>query len=150
MAFYLIILLSVLSPSLSSINFEYIISIDNKQFNKNSISFATETEEIIDSFHYGKSGQVGFPVLTNLNSDLIFGDQFRPINLELETNNGEIGSDIVELLYIKKKSGSRKKLLQNYRLNVNISENVISSIDKRVNNKTYGNSKDKEYLFLLF
>ena len=83
MAFYLIILLSVLSPSLSSINFEYIISIDNKQFNKNSISFATETEEIIDSFHYGKSGQVGFPVLTNLNSDLIFGDQFRPINLEL-------------------------------------------------------------------
>ena len=146
MAFYLIILLSVLSPSLSSINFEYIISIDNKQFNKNSISFATETEEIIDSFHYGKSGQVGFPVLTNLNSDLIFGDQFRPINLELETNNGEIGSDIVELLYIKKKSGSRKKLLQNYRLNVNISENVISSIDKRVNNKTYGNSKDKEYI----
>ena len=77
---------------------------------------------------------------------MIFGDQFRPINLELETNNGEIGSDIVELLYIKKKSGSRKKLLQNYRLNVNISENVISSIDKRVNNKTYGNSKDKEYI----
>ena len=67
------------------------------------------------------------PEIININTDTISADQDHPIKLKLPYKTGDLGTDIMELLYIKK-SGilfSIKNYNVTYFLN---EENVIHSI----------------------
>ena len=91
--------------------------------------YAEISDELKDEIvvYETKIDRIGFPVIININTDTISADQDHSINLKLPYKSGDLGTDIMELLYVKKEGElfSIKNYNVTYFLN---EENVIHTI----------------------
>ena len=91
--------------------------------------YAEISDELKDEIvvYESKIDRIGFPVIININTDTISADQDHSINLKLPYKSGDLGTDIMELLYVKKEGElfSIKNYNVTYFLN---EENVIHTI----------------------
>ena len=80
-------------------------------------------------------GMLGKPIVAYLTTNIISADKGKPIRMDLPYENGDIGTDVMEILYISKKGRifSVKKYSMSYYLN---SAQIINSINVLNGNKT--------------
>ena len=104
-----------------------IFSLYTQTFDKGYTEISNELKDEIEILYETKSNQVGYPEIININTDTISADQDHSINLKLPYKSGDLGTDIMELLYIKKEGElfSIKNYNFTYFLN---EENVIHTI----------------------
>ena len=96
-------------------------------FDKGNITISSKLREKFESLSHLHEELIHSPEIININTDTISADQDHSINLKLPYKTGDLGTDIMELLYVKK-SGilfSIKNYNVTYFLN---EENVIHSI----------------------
>ena len=98
-----------------------------QSFDKGYITISSKLREKFEPLYHIHEELIHSPEIININTDTISADQDHPIKLKLPYKTGDLGTDIMELLYIKK-SGilfSIKNYNVTYFLN---EENVIHSI----------------------
>ena len=103
------------------------ISMYIQYFDKGNITISSKLREKFESLSHLREELIHTPEIININTDTISADQDHSINLKLPYKTGDLGTDIMELLYVKK-SGilfSIKNYNVTYFLN---EENVIHSI----------------------
>ena len=103
------------------------ISMYIQYFDKGNITISSKLREKFESLSHLHEELIHTPEIININTDTISADQDHSINLKLPYKTGDLGTDIMELLYVKK-SGilfSIKNYNVTYFLN---EENVIHSI----------------------
>ena len=121
MFLYLILILHILLTKILKT-----ISMYTQSFDKGYTEISDELKDEIVVYE-SKTGRIGFPVIININTDTISTDQDHSINLKLPYKSGDLGTDIMELLYVKKEGElfSIKNYNFTYFLN---EENVIHTI----------------------
>ena len=88
------------------------------------ISDELKDEIVVDE---SKIDRIGFPVIININTDTRSADQDHSINLNLPYKSGDLGTDIMELLYVKKEGELFS--IKNYNITYFLNEeNVIHTI----------------------
>ena len=116
--FFIILVCSLFSQNISM----YIQS-----FDKGYVSISSKLKEKFTSLNHLREELIHSPEIININTDTISADQDHSIKLQLPYKTGDLGTDIMELLYVKK-SGiffSIKNYNVTYFLN---EENVIHTI----------------------
>ena len=95
-------------------------SILTKYFSKYTQSLDPGYSEIsenlkktLDSSYPLNEESIPSPEIININTDTISADQDHSINLKLPYKSGDLGTDIMELLYVKK-SGKIFSIKNNY------------------------------------
>ena len=102
-------------------------SMYTQTFDKGYSEISDELKDEIQALYESRIDRIGFPVIININTDTISADQDRSINLKLPYKSGDLGTDIMELLYVKKEGElfSIKNYNVTYFLN---EENVIHTL----------------------
>ena len=103
------------------------ISMNIQSFDKGYVSISSKLKEKFTSLNQLREELIHSPEIININTDTISADQDHSIKLQLPYKTGDLGTDIMELLYVKK-SGiffSIKNYNVTYFLN---EENVIHTI----------------------
>ena len=118
--FYFSILLSI-------ILFKINLSIYIQSFDKDFFNISDKLKLKFKSLNPLKEEHIPSPEIININTDTISADQDHSIKLKLPYKTGDLGTDIMELLYVKKsgKLFSIKNYNVTYFLN---EENVIHTI----------------------
>lgn len=102
---------------------------------------SSETVKLFETLHQGKNYRLGTPIFTELNSDVIFVDEKKWFELDLERHNGEISGGISEILFTKKQTGN-EKTLYNYKFNYGSRSNIIYPFEQDRNlNRFKGTSE---------
>ena len=98
-----------------------------QSFDKGNFSISEKLKKKLDSSNLLRNDDILSPEIININTDTISADQEHSIKLQLPYKTGDLGTDIMELLYVKKsgKLFSIKNYNVTYFLN---EENVIHSI----------------------
>ena len=96
-------------------------------FDKGYVEISKELKDEIQALYASRLDHIGNPVIININTDTISADQDHSIKLKLPYKSGDLGTDIMELLYVKKEGElfSIKNYNVTYLLN---EENVIHTI----------------------
>ena len=96
-------------------------------FDKDYSGISTKLRQRLEILYQQRTEYITSPEIININTDTISADQDHSIKLQLPYKTGDLGSDIMELLYVKKagKLFSIKNYNVTYFLN---EENVIHSI----------------------
>jgi hypothetical protein len=71
-------------------------------FDKDYIEISKELKDEIQALYVSRLDHIGNPEIININTDTISADQDHSINLKLPYKSGDLGTDIMELLYVKK------------------------------------------------
>lgn len=95
---------------------------------------------MIRKYNYGVDSNIGYSILTNINSNLIFADQSRYVNVDFHFFNSEVASGIAKLVIVQKVFTKNKWTLENFNLFVHHGTNIIRSIDHKL---TELNSEDE-------
>ena len=108
-------------------NVIFVFSMYTQSFDKGYIEISKELKEEIQALYASKLDHIGNPEIININTDTISADQDHSITLKLPYKSGDLGTDIMELLYVKKEGElfSIKNYNVTYLLN---EENVIHTI----------------------
>lgn len=99
----LIAICVILPESLSYKNF--INSLIFQDLHPNTETQLNESQfinAIIKQSQYTSSSNLGTPIVSNLETSIISVDVEKPVNIDLPYENGDIATDIMELLYISK------------------------------------------------
>ena len=108
-------------------NIIIILSMYTQHFDKDYTEISDELKDEIEALYESKFGRIGYPEIININTDTISADQDHSINLKLPYKSGDIGTDIMELLYIKKEG--QLFSIKNYNVTYFLNEqNVIHTI----------------------
>jgi len=104
-----------------------IFSMYTQTFDKGYTEISDELKDEIEALYETTLNKVDYPEIININTDTISADQEHSVNLKLPYKSGDLGTDIMELLYIKKEGElfSFKNYNITYFLN---EENVIHTI----------------------
>ena len=96
-------------------------------FDKGYTKISDELKDEIEALYQSKIDRIGFPVIININTDTISADQDHSVNLKLPYKSGDLGTDIMELLYVKKEGELFS--IKNYNITYFLNEeNVIHTI----------------------
>ena len=108
-------------------NVIFVLSMYTQTFDKGYAEISKELKDEIQALYASSQGHIGNPVIININTDTISADQDHSITLKLPYKSGDLGTDIMELLYVKKEGElfSIKNYNITYLLN---EENVIHTI----------------------
>ena len=98
-----------------------------QSFDKGNFTISEKLKKKLESSNPLRNDDILSPEIININTDTISADQEHSIKLQLPYKTGDLGTDIMELLYVKKsgKLFSIKNYNVTYFLN---EENVIHSI----------------------
>lgn len=118
----------------------YIVPLTNENFSNNNYFSSTYISEMIRKYHYCVDSNIGYSILTNINSNLIFADQSRYVNVNFHFFNSEVASGIAKLVIVQKVISKNKWTLENFNLFVHHGTNIIRSIDHKL---TELNSEDE-------
>ena len=104
-----------------------VLSMYTQTFDKGYVEISKELKDEIQALYASRLDHIGNPVIININTDTISADQDHSIKLKLPYKSGDLGTDIMELLYVKKEGElfSIKNYNVTYFLN---EENVIHTI----------------------
>ena len=107
--------------------FKINLSIYIQSFDKDFFNISDKLKQKFKSLNPLKEEHIPSPEIININTDTISADQDHSIKLKLPYKTGDLGTDIMELLYVKKsgKLFSIKNYNVTYFLN---EENVIHTI----------------------
>ena len=107
--------------------FKIDLSIYIQSFDKDFFNISDKLKQKFKSLNPLKEEHIPSPEIININTDTISADQDHSIKLKLPYKTGDLGTDIMELLYVKKsgKLFSIKNYNVTYFLN---EENVIHTI----------------------
>ena len=108
-------------------NLIFVFSMYTQTFDKGYIEISKELKDEIQALYDSRLDHIGNPEIININTDTISADQDHSITLKLPYKSGDLGTDIMELLYVKKEGElfSIKNYNVTYLLN---EENVIHTI----------------------
>ena len=110
--------------------FTLIFSINSRYtqtFDKGFNEISDELKDEIAALYESGNRNVGYHEIIKINTDTISADQDHSINLKLPYKTGDIGTDIMELLYIKKQGELFS--IKNYNITYFLNEeNVIHTI----------------------
>ena len=96
-------------------------------FDKGFTEISDELKDEIAILYESGNSHVGYPEIININTDTISADQDHSVNLKLPYKTGDISTDIMELLYIKKEGELFS--IKNYNITYFLNEeNVIHTI----------------------
>ena len=108
-------------------NIIIISSMYTQTFDKGYTEISDELKGEIEALYQSKIDRIGFPVIININTDTISADQDLSVNLKLPYKSGDLGTDIMELLYVKKEGELFS--IKNYNITYFLNEeNVIHTI----------------------
>ena len=96
-------------------------------FDKDYTEISDELKDEIQNLYETRIDRIDYPEIINIKTDTISADQDHSIKLKLPYKSGDLGTDIMELLYVKKEGQlfSIKNYNVTYFLN---EENVIHTI----------------------
>ena len=108
-------------------NIIFILSMYTQTFDKDYTEISDELKDEIQYLYETRIDRIDYPEIINIKTDTISADQDHSIKLKLPYKSGDLGTDIMELLYVKKEGQlfSIKNYNVTYFLN---EENVIHSI----------------------
>ena len=123
MLFIFILFFLFIKFNSSNINNSLILSLDS-----NNISISYSFLELLKFLKQKITDKTGKPIISYISTKIISADLNKSIILDLPFENGDIGTDIMELLYIQKEG----KLFPIYQFNINYYINnseLINSIN---------------------